>query len=61
MGKVRGFLEYERADEAYIPVTKRLKNYDEFTIQPKDSELEEQGGRCMDLERLSVLQQEQVC
>mgnify|MGYP001173664794 FL=1 len=48
MGKVRGFLEYERADEAYIPVTKRLKNYDEFTIQPKDSELEEQGGRCMD-------------
>ena len=48
MGKIRGFMDYDRADEAYVSVTKRLKNYDEFTIEPKDSELEEQGGRCMD-------------
>ena len=41
-------MDYDRADEAYVSVTKRLKNYDEFTIEPKDSELEEQGGRCMD-------------
>ena len=48
MGKIRGFMDYDRADEAYLSVTKRLKNYDEFTIEPKDTELEEQGGRCMD-------------
>ena len=48
MGKIRGFMDYDRADEAYLSVTKRLKNYDEFTIKPKDTELEQQGGRCMD-------------
>ena len=48
MGKIRGFMDYDRVDEAYLSVTKRLKNYDEFTIEPKDTELEEQGGRCMD-------------
>ena len=48
MGKIRGFMDYDRADEAYLSVTKRLKNYDEFTIEPKDTELEQQGGRCMD-------------
>ena len=34
MGKIRGFMDYDRADEAYLSVTKRLKNYDEFTIKP---------------------------
>ena len=32
MGKVKGFKEYKRIDEKYIPVRKRLKNYKEFTI-----------------------------
>ena len=27
MGKIRGFMDYDRADEAYLSVTKRLKNY----------------------------------
>tara|TARA_X000000368_G_scaffold112838_1_gene88017 strand:+ start:3262 stop:4725 length:1464 start_codon:yes stop_codon:yes gene_type:complete len=48
MGKLRGFMEYDRTDESYVPVTKRIKNYDEFTIKPSDKELEKQGGRCMD-------------
>lgn len=39
MGKVKGFKEYKRIDEKYIPVKKRLKNYKEFTIAPKESEL----------------------
>ena len=43
MGKIRGFMDYDRVDEAYLSVTKRLKNYDEFTIEPKDTELEEQA------------------
>ncbi|RNC88290.1 MAG: glutamate synthase subunit beta [Winogradskyella sp.] len=48
MGKVTGFLEYERVDEAYEKVNKRLKNYNEFTIPLKESKLQEQGARCMD-------------
>ena len=48
MGKVRGFIEYERVNEKNVPVLNRLKNYNEFTIKPNDDELEKQGSRCMD-------------
>jgi glutamate synthase (NADPH/NADH) small chain len=48
MGKVTGFLEFERKDESYSPVAKRLENYKEFTIPLKEEELKKQGGRCMD-------------
>ena len=48
MGKLKGFIEYERAEEGYIPVRKRLKNFKEFTIKPSESKLQKQGGRCMD-------------
>lgn len=48
MGKVKGFKEYKRIDEKYIPVRKRLKNYKEFTIAPKETELNLQAARCMD-------------
>ena len=48
MGKITGFLEYERKDEAYIKPKERIKNYDEFTKPLKESELKNQGARCMD-------------
>jgi glutamate synthase (NADPH/NADH) small chain len=48
MGKLKGFIEYERIDEGYVQVKKRLKNYKEFTIKPSDEKLKKQGGRCMD-------------
>lgn len=48
MGKVTGFLEYNRVDEGYEPVKNRLDNYKEFTIPLKEEELTKQGGRCMD-------------
>ncbi len=48
MGKLKGFIEYERTDEGLIPVKKRVKNYKEFTLKPSDDKLREQGGRCMD-------------
>ncbi len=32
MGKVTGFLEFERLEEGYEPVEKRVKNYKEFVI-----------------------------
>jgi glutamate synthase (NADPH/NADH) small chain len=48
MGKLKGFIEYERTEEGLIPVKKRVKNYKEFTLKPSDDKLKEQGGRCMD-------------
>ena len=48
MGKVTGFLEFERLDEGYEPVDKRLKNYKEFVIGLKPEEAKIQGARCMD-------------
>ena len=48
MGKITGFMEYERKDESYIPVKDRIKNYKEFTKPLKEKELKDQGARCMD-------------
>jgi glutamate synthase (NADPH/NADH) small chain len=48
MGKVTGFLEYERLEEGYAPVAERLKNYREFVIGLKDDEAKVQSARCMD-------------
>ena len=48
MGKLRGFIEYDRVNEGNIPVQSRVKNYKEFTLKPIDNELEKQGSRCMD-------------
>ena len=48
MGKIKGFKEYKRIDEKYIPVKTRIKNYKEFTIKPNKSELNSQAARCMD-------------
>ena len=48
MGKLRGFLDYDRTVEKNIPVYKRIKNFKEFTIKPDDDELVKQGSRCMD-------------
>lgn len=48
MGKITGFLEYERVDEPYIAVEKRLQNYKEFTIPLEEKKLKDQGARCMD-------------
>ncbi|MFH6604536.1 glutamate synthase subunit beta [Maribacter algicola] len=48
MGKITGFLEFDRKVEAYSPVEERVKNYKEFTLPLKEKELKEQGARCMD-------------
>jgi len=48
MGKITGFMEYERKDESYVPVKDRIKNYKEFTKPLKENELKDQGARCMD-------------
>ena len=48
MGKVTGFLEFERLEEGYEPVEKRVKNYKEFVIGLSAEEAKVQGARCMD-------------
>ena len=48
MGKITGFLEFERQDETYEAPKERIKNYKEFTIPLETSKLKEQGARCMD-------------
>ena len=48
MGKLRGFMEYDRINEEAIDPKKRIENYKEFTLAPKTDQLREQGGRCMD-------------
>ncbi|MBX2868974.1 MAG: glutamate synthase subunit beta [Acidiferrobacterales bacterium] len=48
MGKTTGFMEIDRKERHYLPVEKRVKNYQEFVINLGDKELRNQGARCMD-------------
>jgi glutamate synthase (NADPH/NADH) small chain len=48
MGKVTGFMEFERIEEGYKPVPERLKSYKEFVIGLDDAQAKIQGARCMD-------------
>ena len=48
MGKVTGFMEFERVEEGYAPVDQRLKNYKEFVIGLDGAQAKQQGARCMD-------------
>ncbi|MFN5699030.1 MAG: glutamate synthase subunit beta, partial [Betaproteobacteria bacterium] len=48
MGKVTGFLEFERLEEGYEPVEQRVKNYKEFVIGLNKDQAKVQAARCMD-------------
>ena len=48
MGKVTGFMEFERLSEANLPVKDRVKNYKEFVLHLTDEQAKQQGARCMD-------------
>ncbi len=48
MGKVTGFLEFQRLQEASEAVDSRLKHYREFVLHLSDAEASQQGARCMD-------------
>ncbi|ODV05286.1 MAG: glutamate synthase [Rubrivivax sp. SCN 70-15] len=48
MGKVTGFLEYERLEEGYEPVPQRLKTWKEFVIGLNEDQAKVQAARCMD-------------
>jgi glutamate synthase (NADPH) small chain len=48
MGKVTGFLEYQRLQEASEDRESRKKHYREFILHLSDDEAKVQGARCMD-------------
>ncbi|WP_028309934.1 glutamate synthase subunit beta [Derxia gummosa] len=48
MGKVTGFLEFERLSEGYEEPAARKKHWKEFVVALKDDEAKIQGARCMD-------------
>ncbi len=47
MGKVTGFLEFEREDRGYQPVEERIKHWHEFVLPLPEKDLREQAARCM--------------
>ena len=47
MGKVTGFLEFERHDRAYEPVADRVKTWKEFVVPLNEQDLRDQAARCM--------------
>jgi glutamate synthase (NADPH/NADH) small chain len=48
MGKVTGFLEFERVHETYEPKETRRRHYREFILRLTDEQAKVQGARCMD-------------
>ena len=48
MGKITGFLEYERVEERSEPVPARLKTWKEFVITLDSAQARTQAARCMD-------------
>ena len=48
MGKITGFLEYQRLSEAAEDKELRKKHYREFVLHLSDEEAKIQGARCMD-------------
>ena len=48
MGKVKGFLEFERLDEGYEAPDKRVGHYREFVIGLDNQGAHQQAARCMD-------------
>jgi glutamate synthase (NADPH/NADH) small chain len=48
MGKITGFLEYERNDRHYEPVEQRIRHWREFVLPLPEQENKTQAARCMD-------------
>jgi|APHig2749369809_1036254.scaffolds.fasta_scaffold00019_27 glutamate synthase (NADPH/NADH) small chain len=48
MGKVTGFLEYDRQEQKYQLAGDRVRHFREFTLPLDDKDLQKQAARCMD-------------
>src|SRR6202158_1823987 len=47
MGKITGFLEFERNDRHYAPVEERVRHWREFVLPLPEAETRQQAARCM--------------
>jgi glutamate synthase (NADPH/NADH) small chain len=47
MGKITGFLEFEREDRDYAPVDERVKHWHEFVLPLPEKDTRQQAARCM--------------
>ena len=47
MGKITGFLEFDRDDRDYAPVAERIREYREFVIPLTEKDTRQQAARCM--------------
>ncbi|MDB5866911.1 MAG: gltD, partial [Betaproteobacteria bacterium] len=48
MGKITGFMEFERLAETYEPPKERVRHWREFVARLPDEQAGVQGARCMD-------------
>ena len=48
MGKITGFMEFERRDRGYRAVEERLKHWREFVVPLSEPDTKVQAARCMD-------------
>ncbi len=48
MGKVTGFLEFERLDPSKRPIAERVRDWREFELPVIQDEIVKEGARCMD-------------
>ncbi len=48
MGKITGFMEYDRLEEGYAPSGERIKHHREFVIALDEQQSKVQAARCMD-------------
>jgi len=48
MGKVTGFMEFDRLDRSYAPADERVKHYKEFVVPLSNNDIKRQSARCMD-------------
>lgn len=48
MGKINGFLEFNRKNTSNIEPLKRINNFSEFHNNLEEDEIKKQGARCMD-------------
>src|SRR3569832_1170879 len=47
MGKITGFMEFDRVNEQSLPVVQRVKNYREFIQHLNDEQAHIEGARCL--------------
>ncbi len=48
MGKLTGFMDYERHDPGYRPIEERVKDFNAVELRLSEAEVREQAARCMD-------------